>query len=55
LLLEKAGLPKALENAYEVNAYPKAQLPKRETVEAVLDWMASAVPYDDLVWKPPTE
>lgn len=57
LLVEKARLPKPLATSYEVNSYPTAQLPKREQVEDVLDWMKGAgllsvdVTYDDLMWK----
>jgi NitT/TauT family transport system substrate-binding protein len=57
LLVEKARLPEQLATTYEVNSYPTAQLPKREQVEDVLDWMKGAgllsadVTYDDLMWK----
>lgn len=57
LLVEKANLPKPLAASYAVNSYPTAQLPKREQVEDVLDWMKGAgllstdVSYDDLMWK----
>jgi NitT/TauT family transport system substrate-binding protein len=57
LLVDKARLPQPLAATYEVNSYPTAQLPKREQVEDVLDWMKGAgllsadVTYDDLMWK----
>ncbi len=61
LLVEKARLPKPLETTYAVNAYPKHQLPTKEQVEDVLDWMKGAgllakdVAYADLMWSPPTK
>jgi NitT/TauT family transport system substrate-binding protein len=39
LLVEKARLPKPIQDSYRVNPYPKSQLPKRAEVEAVLAWM----------------
>lgn len=61
LLVEKARLPKPLESTYKVNSYPKAQLPEKQPVEDVLDWMKGAgllakdVAYDELVWSPPAK
>ncbi|HEX9092519.1 MAG TPA: ABC transporter substrate-binding protein [Coriobacteriia bacterium] len=59
LLVDKAKIPDPLKDSYVVNTYPKAQLPKQEDVEAVLDWMdgagllPKAVTYDDLMWQIP--
>jgi NitT/TauT family transport system substrate-binding protein len=59
LLADKAKLPDPLKSTYAVNTYPKAQLPKRDDAEAVLDWMTGAgllakeVTYDDLMWVAP--
>ena len=39
LLVEKARLPEQIATEYEINEYPEAQLPAREWVVAVLDWM----------------
>lgn len=61
LLVEKARIPKPLESTYAVNTYPKHQLPTKEQVSDVLDWMAGAglltkdVTYADLTWKPPAK
>jgi NitT/TauT family transport system substrate-binding protein len=58
LLVEKARLPQPLATSYAVNTYPSAQLPKKEQVDDVLDWMRGAglldasVTYEDLVWRP---
>lgn len=38
-LVEKARLPKPIQESYRVNRYPKSQLPSRADVEAVLAWM----------------
>ncbi|MDO8962915.1 MAG: MetQ/NlpA family ABC transporter substrate-binding protein [Coriobacteriia bacterium] len=61
LLVEKARLPKPLESTYKVNTYPTAQLPKKEQVEDVLDWMKGSglltkeVTFRDLTWTPPAK
>jgi NitT/TauT family transport system substrate-binding protein len=61
LLVDKARLPTPLESTYQVNTYPTAQLPKKEQVEDVLDWMKGAellskdVTYADLMWNPPAK
>lgn len=61
LLVEKARLPEPPASTYQVNTYPTAQLPKKEQVEDVLDWMKGAellskdVTYADLVWNPPAK
>ena len=39
LLVEKARLPEPLKDTYDVNTYPKAQLPTDAQVQAVTDWM----------------
>ena len=58
LLVEEARIPKPLESTYAVNTYPKHQLPTKEQVSDVLDWMQGAglltkdVTYADLTWKP---
>lgn len=39
VLVEKARLPKPLQDSYRVNRYPKSQLPARPEVDAVLAWM----------------
>lgn len=39
LLVEKARLPEPLATTYEVETYPKHQLPTAEQVNAVLEWM----------------
>lgn len=38
-LVEKAGLPEALADSYEVSSYPRAQPPAADQVQAILDWM----------------
>lgn len=39
LLVETAGLPDDLAKTYKVSTYPKHQLPDKDRVDAVLDWM----------------
>lgn len=39
LLVEKAQLPEQLAETYQVDTYPKHQLPEKERVDAVLAWM----------------
>jgi NitT/TauT family transport system substrate-binding protein len=57
MLVDKAGLPKPLVNAYKVQTYPTAQVPAQADVDAVLTWMKdkgylkAPVTYDDLVAK----
>jgi NitT/TauT family transport system substrate-binding protein len=41
LLVEKARLPKPLENTYRVNTYPTHRLPTQAEVDAVLNWMTA--------------
>jgi NitT/TauT family transport system substrate-binding protein len=61
LLVEKARLPQPLAASYAVNTYPSAQLPKKEQVDDVLEWMKgvglldAGVTYEDLVWRPATQ
>jgi len=61
LLVDKARLPAPLASTYEVNTYPTAQLPKKEQVQDVLDWMKGAdllskdVTYAELMWSPPAK
>lgn len=61
LLVEKAGLPTPLETDYQVNTYPKHQLPTKEQVGDVLDWMKGAglltkeLTYAELTWSPPAK
>ncbi|MBI5440154.1 MAG: ABC transporter substrate-binding protein [Deltaproteobacteria bacterium] len=47
-LVEKARLPKPIQESYRINRYPKSQLPRREEVDAVLVWMREK----DLLKKP---
>jgi len=58
LLVDKARLPEPLKADYQVNTYPKHQLPTKEQVGDVLDWMTGAglltktLTYADLTWSP---
>lgn len=58
-LVEKARLPKLIQDSYRVNHYPKNQLPSRAEVEAVLGWMKTKgllklrLTYEDLCPPPP--
>lgn len=53
-LVDKARLPKPIQDTYRINRYPKSQLPRREEVDAVLSWMKAKgllsrpVSYEDL-------
>ncbi|MBS3909856.1 MAG: ABC transporter substrate-binding protein [Actinobacteria bacterium] len=55
LLIEKAELPEAIAESYQVNLYPQVQLPTEDDVERLLDWMVkkdiikAGLTYDDLV------
>lgn len=55
LLVEKARLPEPIADTYEISTYPESQLPTREQIDAVLEWMDAKgllkepVTYDDLV------
>jgi NitT/TauT family transport system substrate-binding protein len=56
LLVEKARLPESLKTTYKVNTYPKAQVPTKAQVDAVLSWMrtkgylkSDGVTYETLV------
>ncbi|MBE0418080.1 MAG: ABC transporter substrate-binding protein, partial [Coriobacteriia bacterium] len=55
LLVEQARLPEPIKDSYRINAYPAAQIPTAEQVEAVLAWMRDkgtlerALTYEDLV------
>lgn len=57
-LVEKARLPKPIQDTYRVNHYPKSQLPTRAEVESVLTWMRakgllkSHLAYEDLCPSP---
>jgi NitT/TauT family transport system substrate-binding protein len=61
LLVDKARLPEPLKADYQVNTYPKHQLPTKEQVSDVLDWMKGAglltkeLTYADLTWTAPAE
>ena len=39
LLVDKAKLPASLKDSYKINVYPAHQLPTKDEVTAVLDWM----------------
>ncbi|MHB8842793.1 MAG: ABC transporter substrate-binding protein [Candidatus Aquicultor sp.] len=55
LLVEKAKLPKPIEDSYKINTYPEVQLPTKDEVGQVLDWMVKknivkpGLTYKDLV------
>lgn len=55
LLVEKAKLPKPIENSYKINTYPEVQLPTEDEVGQVLDWMVKkhiikpGLTYKDLI------
>ena len=55
LLVDKAKLPKPIENSYKINTYPEVQLPTKDEVGQVLDWMVKkniikpGLTYKDLV------
>lgn len=56
LLVEQARLPEPIKDTYRINAYPTAQIPTDEQVDAVLAWMVGkgvieegAVTFEDLV------
>lgn len=55
LLVEQARLPEPIKDTYRINAYPTAQIPTTEQVNAVLEWMRDkgtlegALTYEDLV------
>lgn len=55
LLVEKAKVPDSLRDSFKVPPYPKAQLPKREDISDVVQWMVERklleqpVAYDRLV------
>jgi NitT/TauT family transport system substrate-binding protein len=57
LLVSKARLPEALVKSYQVNKYPKAQLPQEPDVQAILDWMrgkkllSTELTYQDIMWQ----
>jgi NitT/TauT family transport system substrate-binding protein len=54
ILVEQARLPEGLETTYRINTYPLSQLPNKEEVDAVLEWMRAKgyltedVTYEDL-------
>jgi NitT/TauT family transport system substrate-binding protein len=56
-LVDKARLPKPIQESYRVNRYPQSQLPERREVEAILAWMQEKallrkpVTYEDLCGK----
>ena len=39
LLVEKANLPGIVAGTYHISSYPEAELPTKDTVDPVLDWM----------------
>ena len=55
LLVEKAKLPEPIAESYQVNIYPQVQLPTKDDVERLLDWMVekdiikAGLTYDDIV------
>jgi len=55
LLVEQGRLPEPIKDTYRINAYPTAQIPTVEQVNAVLDWMRnkgtlqSELTFEDLV------
>lgn len=54
-LVERAKLPEPVKDTYRINAYPKADIPTAEQVDAVLAWMETKkllgkpVTFEDLV------
>jgi NitT/TauT family transport system substrate-binding protein len=58
LLVKQARLPKDVASSYRINQYPKAQLPARQDVEAVLAWcvgknlVSPRVTYQDMIYEP---
>jgi NitT/TauT family transport system substrate-binding protein len=61
LLVDKARLPEPLKADYQVNTYPLHQLPTKEQVSDVLEWMkgagllTKAITYADLTWSAPAK
>jgi NitT/TauT family transport system substrate-binding protein len=61
LLVDKARLPEPLKADYQVNTYPLHQLPTKEQVSDVLEWMKGAglltkdIAYADLTWSAPAK
>jgi NitT/TauT family transport system substrate-binding protein len=61
LLVDQAKLPAPLATTYEVNTYPKAQLPSEADVASVLAWMntkgliKTPLTYADLMWTAPAK
>jgi len=55
LLVQKARLPEPIKDSYEVNQFPKPQLPKERDINRVLEWMRhkglleNEISYEDLV------
>lgn len=55
LLVERAQLPEPIKDTYRISAYPTAQIPTTEQVNAVIDWLRakgtlqSEITYEDLV------
>ena len=55
LLVERAQLPEPIKETYRISAYPTAQIPTTEQVNAVIDWLRtkgtlqSEITYEDLV------
>jgi len=55
LLVEKAKLPEPIAESYPVNLYPQVQLPAKDDVERLLDWMVKkniikdGLAYEDIV------
>lgn len=57
LLVDKARLPQPIATSYEVNTYPKAQLPAQADVNPVLAWMqgkkllTKPLTHADIMWQ----
>ena len=55
LLVEKAKVPDPLRNSFRIPAFPRAQVPKRDDVDAVIQWMlkkgmlSQAIAYERMV------
>lgn len=59
LLVEQARVPEPIKDSYEINTYPMHEVPTKEQVQSVLDWMqrkgllTQAPTYENLVYVTP--
>jgi NitT/TauT family transport system substrate-binding protein len=59
LLVEQARVPEPIKDSYEINTYPMHEVPTKEQVESVLEWMqrkgllTEPPTYEDLVYVTP--